>query len=109
VRVSWDGYSSHDARAPADSRPAGLPEPERRAPLGRPDSPAAVGSTLAHMSMLEICHCCQSFAPAWSSPEYAEWHVVISADGELLGVVCAGCLIDDELIAVELDSSLQPA
>jgi hypothetical protein len=34
---------------------------------------------------------------------------VISADGELLGVVCAGCLIDDELIAVELGSSLQPA
>jgi hypothetical protein len=61
------------------------------------------------MSTLEICHCCQAFAPAWSSPDYAEWHVVISADGELLGVVCAGCLIDDELIVIELDSSLQPA
>jgi hypothetical protein len=61
------------------------------------------------MPMLEICHCCQSAAPAWSSPEYAEWHVVISADGELLGVVCVGCLIDDELIAIELESSLQAA
>jgi hypothetical protein len=70
---------------------------------------AAVGSTLAHMPTLEICHCCQAFAPAWSSPDYAEWHVVISADGELLGVVCSGCLIDDELIAIELGSSLQPA
>jgi hypothetical protein len=61
------------------------------------------------MLMLETCHCCQALAPAWSSLEYAEWHVVIAADGEFLGVVCAGCLIDDELIAIELESRLQPA
>ncbi len=61
------------------------------------------------MTVIEICHCCQAFAPAWSSPEYDEWDVVIDADGNVLAVVCAGCLIDDELIAIELDSSLQPA
>jgi hypothetical protein len=73
------------------------------------DLPAAGGPTLGVVPTLEICHCCQAFAPAWSSPEYAEWHIVITADGELLGVVCAGCLIDDELIAIELGSGLQPA
>jgi hypothetical protein len=61
------------------------------------------------MPTLETCYCCQAFAPAWPSPQYAEWHLVIAAGGELLGVVCAGCLIDDELIAIELESSLQAA
>jgi hypothetical protein len=61
------------------------------------------------MSAIEVCHCCQTIAPAWSSPQYAEWHVVIAADGEFLGLVCIGCLGDDELIAIELESSLQPA
>lgn len=61
------------------------------------------------MPISETCHCCQAIAPAWSSPQYGEWHIVINADGELLGVVCAGCLIDDELILVELENTLQPA
>jgi hypothetical protein len=74
-----------------------------------PIRPAAGGPTLRDVSALEVCHCCQSIAPAWSSPQYAEWHVVIGADGELLGIVCTGCLGDDELILLELESSLQSA
>jgi hypothetical protein len=57
----------------------------------------------------ETCHCCQALAPAWSSPEYVEWHVVCTARGEYLGVVCSGCLVDDELVLLELESSLQAA
>jgi hypothetical protein len=73
------------------------------------DPPAAGRPTLGRMPISETCHCCQAIAPAWSSPQYGEWHIVINADGELLGVVCAGCLIDDELILVELENTLQPA
>jgi hypothetical protein len=61
------------------------------------------------MSMPETCHCCQALAPAWSSPDYAEWHVAIAADGTFLGVVCVGCLGDDELILIELESFAQAA
>jgi hypothetical protein len=72
-----------------------------------------IGSTAAAPTLrpmtIEVCHCCQAIAPAWSSPEYRDWQIVSGADGELLGVVCVGCLIDDELIVFELESLLQPA
>jgi hypothetical protein len=61
------------------------------------------------MPVSEICHHCQALAPAWSSTEYVEWHVVSTARGECLGVVCSACLADDELVLLELESSLQAA
>jgi hypothetical protein len=47
--------------------------------------------------MLEYCACCQAYAPAWDDPGYGDWHVALTPDGELLGVVCGACHIDDEL------------
>jgi len=47
--------------------------------------------------MLEFCTCCQAYAPAWDDPDYADWHIALTPDGEYLGVVCVGCHIDDEL------------
>jgi hypothetical protein len=70
---------------------------------------AAARPTLGHVPFADTCHYCQAFAPAWSSPEYSEWHIVSTAEGEVLGVVCAGCLPAAELILIELESGLQPA
>lgn len=61
------------------------------------------------MAMPETCHCCQALAPAWSLPDYAEWQIVTTAGGEYLGIVCAGCVGDHELILIELESYAQAA
>jgi hypothetical protein len=47
--------------------------------------------------MLEYCVCCQSYAPAWDEPDYADWQVALTPAGQLLGVVCAACFIDEDL------------
>jgi hypothetical protein len=52
--------------------------------------------------MLEYCFRCLSDAPgdAWDS---ADWLVLLTRDGEYLGIVCAGCIADDELALVQLE------
>jgi hypothetical protein len=54
--------------------------------------------------MKEYCHRCQCVAPSWESPTYAEWHEVISPQGEYLGVLCVGCLAGEDLALLELGS-----
>ena len=49
------------------------------------------------MSAIEWCECCQAPAPSWSSSEYPQWHLLLTEQGEYLGIVCAGCLEDQEL------------
>jgi hypothetical protein len=46
---------------------------------------------------------------ARSPPEHAGWYVLTSRDGELLGLACAGCVADEELLVVELEGALASA
>lgn len=50
--------------------------------------------------------CCASIAPSWSSAEYGDWIALLSRDGEYLGVACVGCVADEELLVLELESAL---
>jgi hypothetical protein len=50
-----------------------------------------------------------SEAPGESSAEYAEWLVLSTSDGEYLGIVCAGCIAEPELLALELEDALLAA
>jgi hypothetical protein len=59
--------------------------------------------------MLEYCVCCQACGPPWNDPGYAEWHLVVTPDGDYLGVVCAGCHVDDELAFDGFPSESAPA
>ncbi len=54
--------------------------------------------------MTEHCYRCLCLAPSWESAAYAEWHEVISLEGEYLGVLCIGCLADEDLALLELES-----
>jgi hypothetical protein len=61
------------------------------------------------MSAIEWCERCLSEAPGESSPEYAEWLVLSTPEGEYLGIVCAGCIAEPELLALELEDALLAA
>ncbi len=57
----------------------------------------------------ETCSCCLALAPSWSSEEYADWCVLITEDGECVGVACSGCVADEELLVFELEADLLAA
>jgi hypothetical protein len=53
--------------------------------------------------MVEHCFRClsqTSGADGWQSPD---WIVLATVDGEYLGLVCVGCVADDELALIELE------
>ena len=56
--------------------------------------------------MIESCACCASLAPSARSTSYADWFLLLSRDGEYLGVACVGCVADEELLVLELEGSL---
>jgi hypothetical protein len=58
------------------------------------------------MSFFESCVCCASVAPSPPSAEFGDWTVLLSRGGEYLGVACVGCVADEELLVLELESSL---
>ena len=58
------------------------------------------------MSMVESCTCCASIAPRPMSASYADWFVLLSHDGQYLGVACVGCVADEELLVLELEGAL---
>jgi hypothetical protein len=58
------------------------------------------------MSFFESCVCCASIAPSASSAERDDWLVLLSLGGEYLGIACIGCVADEELLVLELESSL---
>jgi hypothetical protein len=60
------------------------------------------------MRLIESCVCCASIAPS-SADEIGDWFVLLSRDGEYLGVACVGCVADEELLVLELESSLVAA
>jgi hypothetical protein len=49
--------------------------------------------------MLEYCFRCLSEAPhdAWDS---ADWLVLLTRDGDYLGIACVGCIADEDLALV---------
>jgi hypothetical protein len=53
------------------------------------------------MPAIEWCECCLAEAPAAS----ADWYVLTTREGEHLGVVCAGCVADEELMLLELEAA----
>jgi hypothetical protein len=62
------------------------------------------------MPAVESCHCCLALAPSWYSAEYErEWLVLSTPAGEYLGVVCSGCVADEELVSIDIELSLQAA
>jgi hypothetical protein len=61
------------------------------------------------MQMIEWCERCLSEAPGPSSSEWTEWLVLSTPDGEYLGLVCAGCIAEPELLTLELEDELLAA
>jgi hypothetical protein len=61
------------------------------------------------MNAIEWCERCLSEAPGEGSPEYAEWLVLSTPADEYLGIVCAGCIAEPELLALELEDALLAA
>jgi hypothetical protein len=61
------------------------------------------------VSFFDCCHGCLALVPEGSAPDCCDWHVLVGADGELLAIVCPGCVADDDLLVVELEASLAPA
>lgn len=55
--------------------------------------------------MIESCACCASIAPSPASVGYADWFVLLSRDGDYLGVACVGCVADEELLVLGLEGS----
>lgn len=65
--------------------------------------------TIGRVNAIEWCERCLSEAPGEASPEYAEWLVLSTPGGEYLGIVCAGCIAEPELLALELEDALLAA
>jgi hypothetical protein len=82
---------------------------ERSARPSRRLSPTARIPTIALMPFVESCICCASIAPLPDAAERADWIVLLSRGGELLGVACVGCLADEDLLVLELEDSLAVA
>jgi hypothetical protein len=53
------------------------------------------------MSAIEWCERCLAEASAAD----ADWYVLISREGEYLGVVCAGCVADEDLLRLQLEAA----
>jgi hypothetical protein len=75
----------------------------------RPAGAAERDRTIGRMNAIEWCERCLSEAPGESSPDYAEWLVLSTPGGEYLGIVCAGCIAEPELLALELEDALLAA
>jgi len=74
-----------------------------------PEHPAVTAGadrTIGPMNAIEWCERCLSEAPGESAPEYAEWLVLSTPEGEYLGIACAGCIAEPELLALELEEAL---
>lgn len=76
---------------------------------GHPAVAAERDRTIGRMHAIECCERCLSEAPGEFSPEYAEWLVLSTPDGEYLAIVCAGCIAEPELLALELKDALLAA
>jgi hypothetical protein len=76
---------------------------------GHPAVAAAADRTIGRVNAIEWCERCLSEATGPSSPEYAEWLVLSTPGGEYLGIVCAGCIAEPELLALELEDALLAA
>jgi hypothetical protein len=61
--------------------------------------PAPPPADLSCYAMVEYCLRCLSDAPR-DSWESADWLVLVTRDGEYLGIVCAGCIADEDLALV---------
>lgn len=75
----------------------------------RPAVAAERDRTIGRVNTIEWCERCLSEAPGESSAEYAEWLVLSTPDGEYLAIVCAGCIAEPELLAIELEDALLAA
>lgn len=85
---------------------SGTRNAERRARDCDAGLAAGEESRLLGMSSIEWCHRCQEPAPEWTSGEYLDWHVVIAAGGEYLGVLCGRCLTGEDHALAELEAVL---
>jgi hypothetical protein len=54
--------------------------------------------------MVEHCFRCLSETPGADAWQSADWIVLATPDGEHLGLVCVGCVADDELTLIELEA-----
>jgi hypothetical protein len=53
--------------------------------------------------MVEYCLDCLAVAADGDPLDSPHWLVLVTRDGECLGVICAGCVADEELALVELE------
>jgi hypothetical protein len=52
----------------------------------------------------EYCFRCLSVAPDGDPLESEDWLVLVAREGEYLGVVCSGCIADEDLALLELEA-----
>jgi hypothetical protein len=53
--------------------------------------------------MVEYCVRCLSDAPSGEALDSADWLLLVTRDSEYLGVVCVGCVADEELALVQAE------
>ncbi len=59
--------------------------------------------------MLEHCYRCLSDAPGEHAWESADWLVLLTRDGAYMGIVCSGCIADEDLALVDLEEPYEIA
>jgi hypothetical protein len=59
--------------------------------------------------MIEYCFRCLSQAPTGDASDAADWLLLVTREGQYLGIVCAGCIADEDLALVELEELYEPA
>jgi hypothetical protein len=59
--------------------------------------------------MAEYCFHCLSGATEGDPLVSEDWLVLVTRDGEYLGVVCPGCVVDEELALIELEDAYELA
>ncbi|HEV7528674.1 MAG TPA: hypothetical protein VGO29_07240 [Solirubrobacteraceae bacterium] len=54
--------------------------------------------------MVEHCFHCLSAAPSGDVQDAEDWLMLVTRDGEYLGVACSGCIADEDLALIELEA-----
>jgi hypothetical protein len=54
--------------------------------------------------VLEHCFRCLSHTPAGDPLRSPDWLALVAREGEYLGIVCVGCVADEEIALIELEA-----
>ena len=68
-----------------------------------PGPPAPPPADLSCAAMVEYCFRCLSDAPGTMRWDSADWLVLLTREGEYLGIVCVGCIADEDLALIDAE------